>query len=54
MATSCSGGRSGSTRFELLYVLDNLAGLFVTGTLTFSSMLSFSGYFRLRLLVQVR
>jgi hypothetical protein len=32
MATSCSGGRSGSTRFELLYVLGNLAGLFVTGT----------------------
>jgi hypothetical protein len=42
------------THFELPYVLGNLAGLFVTGTLTLSSILPFSGYFRLRLLVQVR
>jgi len=43
MTTSCSGGRSRSTRFELPYVLGNLAGLFVTGTLTLSSILPFSG-----------
>jgi hypothetical protein len=42
------------THFELPYVLGNLAGLFVTGTLTLSSILPFSGNFRLRLLVQVR
>ena len=39
------------THFELPYALGNLAGLFVTGTLTLSSILPFSG---LRLLVQVR
>jgi hypothetical protein len=31
----------------------NLSGLLVTGTLTLSSILRFSGYFRLPLLVQV-
>ena len=42
------------THFELPYVLGNLAGLFVTGILTLSSILPFTGDFRLRLLVQVR
>ena len=42
------------THFELQYVLGNLVALIVTGKLTLSFILPFSGYFRLRLLVQVR